>query len=190
MPTTTTKATIRECDVGCVKYLQRLTPLLARLRREGYTRDKAGNRELHFDQYGLLVLMSLFNPTATSRRAFQQASELPKVPRLLGCSRAALGSLSEGATLFDTNRLKEVLRELGDPLQPFCNAPRLQDLGHTLPLVDGTMITTLPQLMQASYLKSQAGSGSVKWRLHTHVEVERYAPSRMDVTPKGRWPAR
>jgi hypothetical protein len=37
--------------------------------------------------------------------------------------------------------------------------------------------------MQASWLKEQTGSGLVKWRLHTHFEVERYLPTRIDVTP-------
>ena len=33
-------------------------------------------------------------------------------------------------------------------------------------LVDGTLIAALPKLMQTSVLKSQIGSGMVKWRLH------------------------
>ena len=36
----------------------------------------------------------------------------------------------------------------------------------TMTLVDGTLIAALPKLMQASVLKSQTGSGMVKWRLH------------------------
>jgi len=52
-------------------------------------------------------------------------------------------------------------------------------------LVDGTLIAALPKLMQASVLKSQTGSGMVKWRLHTHFEVDRYVPSRIDVTRDG-----
>ena len=39
--------------------------------------------------------------------------------------------------------------------------------------------------MQASVLKRAKGSGLVKWRLHTHFEVDRYVPSRIDVTPDG-----
>jgi IS4 transposase len=34
-------------------------------------------------------------------------------------------------------------------------------------------------------LKSQTGSGLVKWRLHTHFEVDRYVPTRIDVTRDG-----
>jgi IS4 transposase len=34
-------------------------------------------------------------------------------------------------------------------------------------------------------LKHETGSGLVKWRLHTHFEVERYIPDRIDVTRNG-----
>jgi hypothetical protein len=42
--------------------------------------------------------------------------------------------------------------------------------------------------MEASFLKSKVGSGLVKWRLHTHFDVERYIPTRIDVTPNGGGP--
>lgn len=73
-------------------------------------------------------------------------------------------------------------------LQPLGRDPRLKDIQEKLTLVDGTLISALPQLMHASYLKSQTGSGLVKWRLHTHFEVDRYVPTRIDVTPDGGGP--
>ncbi len=48
---------VREEDVTGLKYFDKLAPLLARLHDVGCQRDKAGNRELHFDQYCLLVLL-------------------------------------------------------------------------------------------------------------------------------------
>ena len=39
--------------------------------------------------------------------------------------------------------------------------------------------------MEASWRKQNDGSGLVKWRLHTHFEVDRYVPTRIDVTPDG-----
>jgi hypothetical protein len=69
--------------------------------------------------------------------------------------------------------------------QPLARDPRLKDIDQTLTLVDGTLLAALPKLMQASWLKGQTGSGLVKWRLHTHFEVERYVPTRIDVTPDG-----
>ena len=52
-------------------------------------------------------------------------------------------------------------------------------------LVDGSLISALPKLMEASWRTSQTGNGLVKWRLHTHFEVDRYVPTRIDVTPDG-----
>jgi len=81
------------------QYFDRLVPLLARLHDVGCARDAAGNRVLHYDQYCLLVLLALFNPTIRSLRALQQASTLRQVQRRLGCPRTSLGSLSEAAAV-------------------------------------------------------------------------------------------
>lgn len=178
---------IRESEVSGLKYFDKLVPLLERLHDDGCQRDKAGNRTLHFDQYCLLVLLYLFNPICSSLRAVQQASELPKVQKRLGCSRAALGSLSEAATVFDPERLIEIIQELGGQLQPIAQDARLKDvaLTKTLTLVDATLIKALPRVMAASVLKAETGSGLVKWRLHAQFEVDRYVPTRIDVTRDG-----
>lgn len=182
------KDELRARDVGGMKMLQKLLPLLDRLHDVGCERDKAGNRKLHFDQYCLLVLLYLFNPIVGSLRSIQQASELEKVQRLLGCPRAALGSLSEASTVFDAERLKEIIAELGAQLEPLARDKRLSEIRQKLTLVDGTLISALPKLMHASWLKAKTGKGMVKWRLHTHFEVDRYVPARIDVTADGGGP--
>ena len=179
------KPELQERDVGGMKHLQKLLPLLDRLHDVGCERDRAGNRKLHFDQYCLLVLLSLINPVINSLRGIQQASELQKVQRLLGCSRASLGSLSEAASVFDAERLKEIIEELGGQLQPLTREPRLQGISQTLTLVDATLVSALPRIMHASCRKGQDQSGMVKWRLHTHFDVMRYVPDRIEVTPEG-----
>lgn len=176
---------IQPRDITGLKFFNKLAPLLVRLHDDGCARDRAGNRELHYDQYCMLILLYLFNPTLASLRAVQQASELPNVQRKLGCSRAALGSLSEAATVFDPERLKAIIAELGTELQPLGREPRLRDVPGVLTAVDGTLLAALPTLMQASCLKRATGSGLVKWRLHTHFEVDRHVPLRIDVTPNG-----
>ena len=98
-PTSPTELTAK--NIVGLKYFDQLVPLLKRLRDDGCARDKAGNRELHFDQYAALVLLYLFNPICSSLRAVQQASELPNVQSRLGCGRAALGSLSEASKILD-----------------------------------------------------------------------------------------
>jgi len=175
-------------DITGLKYFDRLAPLLERLHEVGCQRDKAGNRELHFDQYCLLILLYLFNPIVTSLRGLQQATELAKVQKRLGCPRAALGSLSESVAVFDPQRLREIVVELGAELKPLGREARLKDLPGALTVVDGTLLAALPRLMQASHLKRTTGSGLVKWRLHTHFEVERGVPTRIDVTPDGGGP--
>ena len=173
---------IREPEITGLKYFKKLLPLLERLHDDGCARDKAGNRKLHFDQYCTLILLYLFNPVVTSLRGLQQASELEKVQKKLGCKRSALGSLSEAATVFDPERLKEIIEELGEEIEPLGRDPRLQDVQGLLTIVDGTLLAALPKMMEASLLKRKTGSGMVKWRLHTHFEVDRSIPTRIDVT--------
>jgi hypothetical protein len=179
---------VREENITGLKYFDKLAPLLERLHDANCQRDKAGNRRLHFDQYGMLILLYLFNPIITSLRGIQQASELAKVQKKLGCSRAALGSLSEAASVFDADLLKEIIAELGEEVKPLAQDARLKDIQDTMTLVDGTLIAALPKVMEASWLKAETGNGQVKWRLHTHFEVDRYVPTRIDVTPNGGGP--
>jgi hypothetical protein len=176
---------VTERQITGLKYFDKLAPLLERLHDDGCARDRAGNRELHYDQHCMLILLYLFNPVVTSLRGLQQASELTKVQKKLGCPRASLGSLSEAASVFDPERLKEIVAELGTELQPLGRDARLRDVPGALTAVDGTLLSVLPKLMQASFLKRSTGSGLVKWRLHTHFEVDRYVPTRIDVTPNG-----
>jgi hypothetical protein len=57
-----------------LKYFSSLSDLLARLHDVGTARDKAGNRDLFFDQYVSLILLYFFNPTLTGMRSIQAAS--------------------------------------------------------------------------------------------------------------------
>ena len=173
---------VREEDVTGLKYFDKLAPLLARLHKVGCGRDKAGNRKLHFDQYCMLVLLFLFNPVVRSLRAIEQASELRKVQRKLGCQRASLGSLSEATDVFQPERLKEIIAELGEQLEPIARDPRLKDVQHALTLVDGTLLKGLPVLVQAAMLDPRAAKHKAKFRLHTQFDLERGVPIRIDVT--------
>ena len=182
------KDKIRSRDIGGLKYFDQLAPLLERLHDVGCERDRAGNRKLHFDQYCLLILLYLFNPIVTSMRSLQQASELEKVQKRLGVTRTALGSFSEAASVFDADRLVEIIQELGAQVQPLTKDARLKDIRQIITPVDGTLIKALPKMAAASLLKEQTGSGLVNWRLHTHFDVERHVPTRIDVTPDGGGP--
>jgi hypothetical protein len=180
-----TRPDVTAADVVGLKYFEKLAPLLERLHEVGCARDKAGNRKLHYDELCLLLLLALFNPVVASLRGLQQASELEKVQQRLRLGRVSLGSLSEASRVFDAELLKPVIEELSAQLQPFERDRRLAEVPLTLTLVDGTLLSALPLLLQAMWLKEQTGSGLVKWRLHTHFEVDRCVPLRIDVTPDG-----
>lgn len=181
-------AKLTEKDITGLKYFDQIAPLLLRLHDDACDRDTAGNRILHYDQYCMLMLLYFFNPIVTSLRGLQQASELKNVQAKLGCARASLGSLSESTTVFDAERLKEIIAELGQQLQPLAQDKRLQNIDHTITLVDDSLIAALPRIMEASFRKATTGSGMIKWRLHTHFELLRGVPTRIDVTPDGGGP--
>lgn len=166
-------------------YFRRLTPLLARLRGAGCTRDKAGNRTLHFDQYCTLILLALFNPLARSLRALSQASGLRKVQEQLGVARASLGSLSEAARVFDPDLLLPIIEELAGELRPIAGDPRLKEIRPLLTVVDSTLVKTLPRLAEAMWSRTKDGQATHHWRLHTHFSVDRHVPLRVEATAPG-----
>src|SRR5438132_7209763 len=99
---------LSEKDLQGFKYFRLLEPLVERLGSVGTARDRAGNRELFFDQYALLVLLYFFNPILTGIRSLQQATDLAKVQKLLGVRRTSLGSLSEATGVFAAEPLREI----------------------------------------------------------------------------------
>jgi hypothetical protein len=173
------KKKIEERDVQGVKQLEQLLPLLERLHEVGCERDRAGNRQLHMDEYCMLVLLFFFNPIVQSLRGIQQASELKKVQRKLGCSRASLGSLSESTSVFRSEGLQEIVGELVDQLGALPKAGRLDAVRERITAVDGSLLAKLPQITQAAWRSSRHPDG---WRLHTHFEVLRGIPVGIEVT--------
>lgn len=170
-----------ESDLVGFKYLDRLVPMLKHLHHVGCQRDRAGNRQLYFDHYCMLVLLFLFNPIVGSLRGLQQASTLRKVQKKLGVPRTSLGSLSEAIDVFDPHRLEGIIDELLHEL------PRRQttiepSVGHVLTAVDGSVIKTLSRLAEAAYLRDKNGQSHSGWRFHTHFEIDRQVPLRMEVT--------
>jgi|SRR5579864_500699 len=176
---------IRDSDIVGLKYFDRLMPLLERLHDIGTARDRAGNRTLFFDQYCAYILLFLFNPIVTSLRGIQQASQLQRVQKKLGCARASLGSLSEATQVFDPEPVKEIAQELAGQLEPLQDR-QFPEVKQLLTAVDGTVMKTLSRIVEAAYLKSPTdGQSRSAWRLHTHFEIERGLPVRIDVTGAG-----
>jgi hypothetical protein len=147
-------STLHESDIVGLKYFDRLIPLLERLHDVGTERDRAGNRQLFFDQYCAYILLFLFNPVVTSLRGIQQASALKKVQKKLGCPRASLGSLSEAVEVFDPEPVKQIASELAGQLEPVGHDRQFPEVKHLVTAVDGTLVKTLARIVQAAYLRS------------------------------------
>lgn len=179
---------LKENDVVCLGHLRRVLPLLTPLRRAGCARDKAGNRELFFDDYVKLVLLYLWNPLIDSLRTLRQAASLDNVAKALGVRRFSLGSFSEAPRLFEPRRLKPVIEELAAAARPLNRDPRLSDLQHTLTLVDSTVVTALTRLarsacgLDARYTTMPNGRAVYGWRLHTQLDLETFTPRRIERT--------
>lgn len=173
---------IEESEKLDLKFTNQLVQLLDRLHDVGTERDRAGNRKLHMDHYCLLIFTFLFNPVVTSLRGMQQASELKKVQKKLGCPRTSLGSLSEATDVFDPAPLREIARELGEQLEPIRDASQ-GHVKHLLTAVDGSVQKTLATIATAAYQTNRFGEAKQGWRLHTHFDIDRHVPTRIDITP-------
>ncbi len=169
---------IHEEQLEGFKHFKLLTPLLERLHAAGCQCDRAGNRILHYDQYAALILLYFFNPIVTSLRGIQQASELAKVQRLLGCPRAALGSLSEAARVFAADLLVGIIGELVEKLPPLRRDSAFDEIKGILTLVDGSLLPALPRLVDAMWRDDRHRA----FKLHTHFELLKGVPVRMDLT--------
>ncbi len=169
---------IEEKDLHGFKHFKLLMPVLEKLHNDGCARDKAGNRILHCDQYAALILLYFFNPIVSSLRGIQQASELAKVQRILGCQRAALGSLSEAARVFDADLFRGIIGELLEQLGPLQKTTTFDEIKGVLTLVDGSLLPALPRLAEAMWLDEKHRA----FKMHTHFELLKSVPVRMDVT--------
>lgn len=98
--------------VNGFKYVRLVGTLLQALHEAGTARDRAGNRQLFYDQYATLLLLYFFTPTVTSLRGLQQMSALRKVQQRWGVSRTGVSTLSEAATVFEAALLQDVISEL------------------------------------------------------------------------------
>jgi Transposase DDE domain len=164
------------------KQLQRVAGLLSKLHSVGCDRDKAGNRELHFDDYVLLILLALFNPLIDSMRTLQKVSELPEVQKRLGIKRFSLGSFSESCRVFEPAMLQSVVNQLAVGLLPIDREGLLKQLPGKLTLVDSSVIQTLCTVAEAMFLPLGDGRHSHAWRLHLQLDVDHHVPGRWEVT--------
>jgi hypothetical protein len=162
-------------DLKGLKYFNLINPLLEHLHECGTQRDRAGNRILHYDQYAALVLLFYFNPIIKGLRGITQASQLERLQKELGCSRASLGSLSEAARVFDSEPLREIIGELAHKALPITVGKEAEAL-RGLTAVDGSLLPALPKMAWALWQDDEHRAA----KMHVHFDVFKGAP--MDVT--------
>ncbi len=182
------KKEVKESDLVGLKDFRGIAKILESLHEIGTERDKAGNRNLHMDQYCLMVLMWLYNPVIDSLRGIQQASDLKKVQKRLGVGRASMGSLSESVRIFDPEPLAGLVKELSDKL-PDRTPEKFDAVNKTITAVDGSVFRVLTQIARLAWLPTGGNTSSCGYRLHAQFEVFKGAPSRIDVTtskPQGK----
>lgn len=170
-------------QLGHLKKLRHLLPLLSSLRDSGCSRDAAGNRDLHFDEYVTLVLLYLFNPMIDSVRTLQRATVVDKLAEQLGVKRFSLGSFSESCRVFEPERLKAIIAQLAGELRPLHADPRLkQHLDHTLMIADGTVLDALTKVTESFWMKFKDDSPKHAWKLHVQFEVDTLCPVEAELT--------
>ena len=166
------------------KYVQLVGTLLQALHDAGTARDRAGNRQLFYDQYATLLLLYFFTPTVTSLRGVQQLSELAKVQQRWGVGRTALSTLSEAATVFDAALLQDVISELA--LRAWTRTPqgnpaegaREQELLRDLVAIDGSLLPALPRMVWAVWQDAQHRAA----KMHLAFAALRQVPVGVTVT--------
>jgi len=169
---------IQDIDLRGFKHARKLSGLLERLHRVGCARDRAGNRRLYMDHYVALLLLYLFNPTCNSLRAIQRLSQLKQVQKKLGVPRCSLGSLSEAARIFDSRFLQEIVTAVAAKAQPVAHSAKLPDLKEVLTIVDGTLLTTLPKVVEQLW----ASDSHEGFKAHVQYEVLKGCPVAATIT--------
>ncbi len=171
------KPKVTEEQLQGFKYFKLLGPLLESLHDAGTQRDRAGNRQLHFDQLAALELLYFFSPALTSLRAIQQATELKKVQQSTAAGRTSLGSLSEAARVFDAGLLEPIIAELAEQAGPLAGSDERKAL-EGLTAVDGSLLPALPKMVWALWVDEQHRAA----KMHVAFEVLRGVPTRVTVT--------
>ena len=161
---------VRDEDIQGSKFVKRFLALVEKVRSIGEDEKRDPRQVLDIQQLAGHLLFYFFTPVLTSLRSIQRASELKRVQKVLGCSRTALGSLSEATALFDAEVLRRVIHELVGELHERQTLPR--DL-RGLTAVDGTFLRALPRMAWALFRTNEKYRGV---KVHVLFDVALQAP--------------
>jgi Transposase DDE domain len=162
------------------KYFRLIGELLTTLKASGTERDKAGNRNLFYDQYATLLLLYFFNPTIDSLRSLQQFTTLEKVQKRCGVTATSLGSLSEAARVFDPAALEPIIAEVAGRVRQSPGAIPSADEAALAGLiaVDGSLLKALPRMAWALWQDAEHRAA----KMHVAFAVFPQVPVRVSVT--------
>jgi hypothetical protein len=161
-----------------VRMMKPLRQLLKQIHRAGTERDRAGNRQFFYDHYLSLLLLYFVNPSLTSLRSLQNASNWEKVRQRLGIPRVSLGSLSESVRVFDPALVRPILKELAELARPHFHGREAEALAN-LTAVDGSVFAALPRMAWA--LWQDAEHRGVK--LHLQFQACKGVPGDATLSP-------
>lgn len=167
-----------EVPLQGTRMIQQMRHLLTRLHGAATARDRAGNRQLFFDQYLSLLLLYFFTPALHSLRGLQQATNWEKTRQKLGIRRTSLGSLSEAGSVFDAELVRPIIAELAAQALPLKQGREAEAL-RGLTAVDGSIFAALPRMMWALW-KDETHRGV---KLHLHFDVLKGVPCEATLTP-------
>ena len=167
---------VHDEDIQGSKYVKRFLAMVGRIRSVAEGEQCDPRQQLDIQQLAGHLLFYFFTPVLTSLRSIQRASELKKVQRILGCSRAALGSLSEANAVFDPEILRGVIHELVGELHGKQKLPRELK---GLTAVDGTFLRAVPRMFWALFRRNEKYRGA---KAHVLFDVELAAPIDVSLT--------
>jgi len=181
-PTDEAPATLPPPDILGLKFFSRhLSSALAKLHAS--TKPNP-NRQLFYDQYLCLLLLSFYNPVLNSLRALQAATQIPTVRKTLELPYASMGSLSEASHVFDPGLLHQVFLELAVQTVDL-KLPKLPaQLPDALRLIaaDGTLWETLPRMAKALYQQPLTRKHKGGLKGHFQFDILKDAPVDVEFT--------
>jgi hypothetical protein len=171
------RAPVTTHDRQGFKDVRVLGPLLDHLHAAGTERDRAGNRQLCYDQYATVRLWYVLSPSVTSLRSLQQATTWAKVHARFGMRPTALGTRSAAAPGFDAALLQDVIAAVGRRLPPPPVATERAAL-QALTAVAGSQLPALPKMAWALWQDAQPRAA----KRHVAFAVLRQIPVGVTVT--------
>ena len=80
------------------------------------------------------------------------------------------------------NDYAEIIETLAAEVKPVRTSVKAH-LTQKLMAVDGSVVKTLKSIAEAAFMTDKSGGSHSGWRLHTHFDIDRHVPSRIEVSP-------